>query len=295
MSIKYNEFGEVISVNGLTTGHHLGAPMQDAQAERPEDNEVYAIQHSTVTNCKNTIEDAKPKPGGASSWNDLEDKPFYEETTTVGGDTLTWDGNTEGLEDLAGSPVYRVSSAAPSIEDCAKGGTIKYSYNGQAMEGTFAAEDVVSAGVYFQIFTMGVGLVFVVPADTTVEGVTLHAGTYLINHNGAVVNSLTIPNSNAFVTTKTVVKPIETKYLPEHLHFGEEKAFEPIVWDGSAEGRETLEGGALVHISSQKINPAIIENLVFCNSETGERQAITDFQVRLPEPAPMQDYASAHP
>lgn len=64
MSIKYNEFGEVISVNGLTTGQHLGAPMQDAKAEKPEDNQAYATQLNTVGRVENCIEDAQPAPVG---------------------------------------------------------------------------------------------------------------------------------------------------------------------------------------------------------------------------------------
>lgn len=36
--------------------------------------------------------------GGASSWNDLTDKPFYEETKVVNEPlNITWDGNTKGL------------------------------------------------------------------------------------------------------------------------------------------------------------------------------------------------------
>lgn len=81
MSINYNEFGEVISVNGITTGHHIGTPMQDAAAEKPEDNQAYGEELSTVTRVENVVEDEQPKPqgGGASSWNDLKDKPFNSE------------------------------------------------------------------------------------------------------------------------------------------------------------------------------------------------------------------------
>ena len=61
MNIKYNEFGEVISVNGLTTGQHIGRPMQDAMAEKTEDNDVYATQHNTVTNCSNTVVNNQPR------------------------------------------------------------------------------------------------------------------------------------------------------------------------------------------------------------------------------------------
>lgn len=91
MSIKYNKFGEVVSVNGIVTGHHLGAPMQDAKPKRPEDNDVYATEMSVQTTIPNSDEllEEQPKPsGGASSWNDLTDKPFYEETVTVG-ETVT--------------------------------------------------------------------------------------------------------------------------------------------------------------------------------------------------------------
>lgn len=77
--IKYNQFGEVISVNGLTTGHHLGTPMQDAICKNSADNECYATERNTKTHCGNMVDDKQPEPisGGASSWNDLKDKPFY--------------------------------------------------------------------------------------------------------------------------------------------------------------------------------------------------------------------------
>ena len=66
MSIKYNEFGEVISVNGITTGQHLGAPMQDAIAEKDSDNKAYATQVNTVTRAENCVDDAQPTAGGGS-------------------------------------------------------------------------------------------------------------------------------------------------------------------------------------------------------------------------------------
>lgn len=51
------------------------------------------------------------------------------------------------------------------------------------------------------------------------------------------------------VVNAVTVHPINEKYLPEALQFGEDKAFEPIVWDGSTDGLETMhfeaEGTAL--------------------------------------------------
>lgn len=71
MSIKRNEFGEVISVNGITTGHHIGKPMQDAVPDRPEDNENYATELAVVTRNSNVKEDEQPKPTGGG------DKTYY--------------------------------------------------------------------------------------------------------------------------------------------------------------------------------------------------------------------------
>ena len=63
-NIKFNDFGEVISVNGLTTGQHLGEPMQDAIAEKDSDNEAYGTQMNTVTRAANTVDDKQPTTSG---------------------------------------------------------------------------------------------------------------------------------------------------------------------------------------------------------------------------------------
>ena len=64
MSIKYNEFGEVISVNGLTTGHHLGAPMQDALGTE-EENSAYGTDLATIGSSENVVDDLQPEQGGS--------------------------------------------------------------------------------------------------------------------------------------------------------------------------------------------------------------------------------------
>lgn len=70
---------EINIVNGSVVGVHLGTPMQDATPDKPEDNLAHATELNTVTRVPNSEEvwDEQPKPiGGASSWNDLTDKPF---------------------------------------------------------------------------------------------------------------------------------------------------------------------------------------------------------------------------
>lgn len=66
--------------------------------------------------------------GGVSSWNDLTDKPFYDETVDLG-PTITWDGNTEGLLEVVffyetdeegrfhKQGLYLVSESIPSVEN----------------------------------------------------------------------------------------------------------------------------------------------------------------------------------
>lgn len=72
--MKYNEFGEVISVNGITTGQHLGTPMQDAIGT-PEENSSYGVELSTVTRVGNTIDDLQPKTSTGGGIIDVDELP----------------------------------------------------------------------------------------------------------------------------------------------------------------------------------------------------------------------------
>lgn len=57
----------------------------------------------------------------------------------------------------------------------------------------------------------------------------------------AVIEQHNLAHNKLVKPSDEVVTPIPAKYLPEHLQFGEEKPFEPIVWDGNTEGLETTE------------------------------------------------------
>ena len=62
---------EVRIVNGSVVGVHLGAPMQDATPDYPEDNEQYATEKNTVTRVGNSEEvwEEQPKAGSGSGSN----------------------------------------------------------------------------------------------------------------------------------------------------------------------------------------------------------------------------------
>lgn len=155
--------------------------------------------------------------GGASSWDDLEDKPFEE----IGGDTLTWDGNAEGLTGVhlgSGGGTYQwlylVSDATPSVDDLANGGMLHASGNTVSgpMENDeeFTSADVAGVDGLVVIDS----IVFIVGAEAV--GVVIEAlggivfpqeGTYLYHirtEDGFYyyISSLTIPGYTGFTTEK---------------------------------------------------------------------------------------------
>lgn len=183
---------------------------------------------------------------GASSWNDLKDKPFYEEVTEVGGDTLTWDGNTEGLVN-ANNVFYKVSDALPNESDFSNRYIIVTS-EGETIEVTKEeyGEDfaIAAPGIL-----MGMNFIVVYEAGTESGEMTFpETGLYVYNDDESYLASLTIPGYTGFVSKQTVVKPIETKYLPEHLQFGEVTENEPleISWNGNTAGLVSVSPDASV-------------------------------------------------
>lgn len=155
--------------------------------------------------------------GGASSWNDLTDKPFGE--TTVMGDTLTWDG------DMTGKPVVsldmgddgvmnfcKVSEAIPTIEDLGNGasGTVP------GMGTQEISSEMVTVGdgyIFANIF------VIISESNTTVNEVGLtfpETGTWLLSQSqdGMTmhISEFKINNYTGFEMVE--VKTIDPKYLP---------------------------------------------------------------------------------
>lgn len=137
-----------------------------------------------------------PSGGGVTDYTKLENKP----TETIGGDTLTWDGNTEG-KTLVFDIGYKVSDVVPTLADVENGATMTLD-NGVVIpsSGIVCVEE---QGVL--LFNVeGVAYAFVVHAFED-----LPTGTYL----AAFVSSLTIPGYTGF--TKEVLKK---EVLPEHTH-----------------------------------------------------------------------------
>jgi len=152
------------------------------------------------------------KGRGGTSWNDLKDKPFGDLPT--GGDTLTWDGNTEGL--VAFDAYYKVSDATPTMDDFINGCTLVLSegstYDVPADE--FADIGEVTGDEQMAGALIVVGFILIYPRDIDLgDGILAKKGTYFCNSvDGTTIRttSLTIPGYTGFPVTKK----IEDKYLP---------------------------------------------------------------------------------
>ena len=137
--------------------------------------------------------------GGVTSWNDLMDRP----TETIGVDTLTWDGNTEGLVSAV-NQLYNVSNVIVSMSDLANGYIITFGVT----IATFPSESVteiatgvlmLANGVAWSVSEEGIGV------DLGDGLVFTEAGVYFISYGEAFTSSLTIPGYTGFA--KEVLKP----------------------------------------------------------------------------------------
>lgn len=149
----------------------------------------------------------------------IKNKPFGDMPT--GGDTLYWDGNTEGLVpvdqiDTLGMVYYKLSESTPRMEDIAEGGSLS-AFN--TPDGDFVMDLTVED--YGGLLFCCSGMVIVIPSDNFEfddgEGTYLsfsEKGVYFAG-SGGVSFSLTIPGYTGFPVTKK----IEEKYLPEPTTF----------------------------------------------------------------------------
>lgn len=116
--------------------------------------------------------------GGVSSWNDLTDKPFYDESTML----FEWDGDTEGLDsvdygtvspELAGMIMYKVSDT-PLTYDELLGSMGIGIMGGQVIPLEITEEQLMVNG---NIISIG-GLIISVLEDTEQDGLMFTRGLW---------------------------------------------------------------------------------------------------------------------
>lgn len=139
----------------------------------------------------------------------IKNKPFGDMPT--GGDTLYWDGNTEGL--VSSESFYKVSDAVPTMDDLANGAVLGIS-DSEIFE---IPADAIMDGTVDGFPCIMIGEVFVALEDeTNLDGFYFpQKGVYFACGDGSYISSLTIPGYTGFPVTKK----IEEKYLPEPTTF----------------------------------------------------------------------------
>ena len=140
--------------------------------------------------------------GGASSWNDLKDKPFGEEQAF---EPIVWDGNTEGLESFVSVndvPYYRIGGYVSA--DLVKELIVRGIMDGQLLE-----MDVTGDIQRFENGWNAVG--FVVGSNGQLD-----LGTDVFP-KGLWCSDLSVvgaENGSITINPSTTLKPLDEKYMP---------------------------------------------------------------------------------
>lgn len=161
----------------------------------------------------------------------IKNKPFGDMPT--GGDTLYWDGNTEGLVSGSGiadgekiNAYYKISDTVPTKNDFANGFTfaVKNPLDGTDVNIEISASDAQSSFSDDGFAILADGLFAIIPLGgyifsfNELEITCPEPGVYHITPMmvSAVANTLTIPGYTGFPVTKKM----EEKYLPNnHTRF----------------------------------------------------------------------------
>lgn len=142
-------------------------------------------------------------------WEDIENPPFYKKEN---GDTLIWNGNTNGLEKTGN--YYKVSTSTPTASDFDKGCTLYGFLNGEDVERDLTelikAEQPKGYHQYnADILAMGLWVI-VAYNDCTWLGNTFTKGTYFMyNPTSVVVTRLTIDEYTGF----GIIKQLDSDFV----------------------------------------------------------------------------------
>lgn len=217
-----------------------------------------------VAELNEAIANASSQPdwnqNDATSKDYIHNKPFYE-NVTGSLDTLTWDGNIDGLECLSGA-YYHVSNIYPSLSDIQYGCTASVSIGGSDNYNLIVTDMSDDHG--FEAYALALEgcppSVLCFSQSFEYEGVMNPAGIYFTNDPTWYTTSLTINNYTGFGEIE--IQTLDEKFIPDTiarktdigadweqkdelaLDFIKNKPFgeiitrgDTITWDGNIEGR----------------------------------------------------------
>lgn len=173
-----------------------------------EVNGVVKTTAQELTDVQKTQARENIGAGTASEWSDLG------ESVTNIGETLTWDGNTEGKTQDAQGVYTKISDNVPTEEDLKEGWTEEVTIlaTGEIIQIPVSGEEVSE---YFDESGAVLGSAFAIMPRDNMEYSGMYVaekGIYALSSDDAYLSSLTIPGYNF---TETTVKPVPEKYLPE--------------------------------------------------------------------------------
>ena len=189
------------NVNTKANANDLAGHISDkANPHNVTADQINAIQHTSQTLNEEQQAQARLNIGAGTSnvhnWDELPGKPVVMQGGDTS-DTLTWDGNTDGLE-VYSELFYKVSDAVPAKTDFADGFTLQLN-TGESYTGT--VEDVGEEGNVIIVSEA----VAIIPNDFTAEDGSVHSkGTYFVLNNeyGMYTSFLTIPGYTGFAQEK---------------------------------------------------------------------------------------------
>lgn len=188
-------------------------------------------------------------------------QPDYIKNKLVGkevtySDTLTWDGNTDGLENMLQLQMqgYKVSDNTPTLEEIRSGYvTIKNGDN----ENTVSMDDVSDKG---GLYVAAMSSVYIVVMDNA----PVSKGIYLQNTGNIYVSSITVPNYQ-FPTTTT--KKLTAEYLEPFEVVT--KGGDTLTWDGDTSGKTVVDLSDTIGKTYVKVSDATPTEDEFSNGATG--------------------------
>ena len=154
-------------------------------------------------------------------WNEINNKPFISDAS----DTLTWDGNTEGLVVSSTGITYKVSDTVITIDDLSNGCIIHQEYVDEELYNEYGPiEPIVLTFEDCQNCysedngTIMLDGIYIIPEDDFYfypnnDPYYPEAGIYFISDDTARATSITIPGYHGFI--RDILK---YDALPEHTH-----------------------------------------------------------------------------
>ena len=195
---------------------------------------------------------------GVSSWNDLTDKPFYEEDNQI---IIEWDGVATEEMQANSFPIFggttdkfaKISDLVPSYEEIL-GSEITIASGGQNINVNINNTPELADAIIKCDGAIMFGEVMLIAYNTTYTTPFAEGEVFTVPSPGVYVNIDMADKQANFIAKiaygSTIIKKLDSKFLPDDIlvnwsgivdkPFGEVGSQVVIEWDGNTEGRDQV-------------------------------------------------------